>query len=395
MGTKLHHILLSFLVSSLLVFSGTALAVENLFSNLSDDIIQPMGVLTIQEQQDIKTNATERNNITSPLFFILGGTITEKSDSAAIFGLELNDDKGEVMSKDMNDTDDHTSKCKGMDGKSRWFSQILPNTDINTGGKDAFDSITFHVAGNLVNATCKENDAIQTAELGKIEVDDTWDPTKPINGIQFSAGVETTQRLESANFLAEVGYVPVMNAIQIGKHDIIDDYIIGIPFYLLEKIGFEEARLGKTVNLSAFVQGGFKSKIDGALTPATTPGGDVDQSKEKTGEEIFRLKAKASTELNFTAPYLPGLIDELKNLINKFWTDPENKLGKDDYPIKFVASATGWSDLKNGAFYHNVKTGVEFHLAKNKMVDFLYENGSGAPNFNEGDQFTAKLKFQY
>ena len=66
-------------------------------------------------------------------------------------------------------------------------------------------------------------------------------------------------------------------------------------------------------------------------------------------------------------------------------------MGLTQRSVSFIGAATVWYDIANSVFYHRLVATLRLTVIENRHFDFTYEKGSGAPNFNEGSQFSANL----
>jgi hypothetical protein len=99
----------------------------------------------------------------------------------------------------------------------------------------------------------------------------------------------------------------------------------------------------------------------------------VDNSAEEDGEAIFRIKSE------FRADILMASFDVMGRKVT----------------LQAQPKATGWYDALNSEFYYSVGADFEIDLGDDKDFVLQYLKGSGAPNFNEGDQFGAFLKIAF
>jgi hypothetical protein len=99
-------------------------------------------------------------------------------------------------------------------------------------------------------------------------------------------------------------------------------------------------------------------------------GGAADQSKEKTGDGLARMKLDSGIDFKLASFGL-------------------------DRDVTLIANATGWYDIAHSATYHRLEAILRLSLSKDRFFDLTYENGSGAPNFNKGSQFSANLTVQF
>ena len=56
-----------------------------------------------------------------------------------------------------------------------------------------------------------------------------------------------------------------------------------------------------------------------------------------------------------------------------------------------LSDANGWYDILNKTTYFSLEGKLRFFVGKNRYFDFVYQKGSGAPNFNKGDQYGINL----
>lgn len=115
-----------------------------------------------------------------------------------------------------------------------------------------------------------------------------------------------------------------------------------------------------------FVQAGYKFGSDSA---ATGPSGATDQSAEATGAGLFRLKAILGVDLHPIS------------------------LNRRQVAIK--GDATGWYDIAHSKTYYRLEFTFGIPVSDTQTFDLTYEKGSGAPNFNKGEQFSANLTVRF
>lgn len=202
---------------------------------------------------------------------------------------------------------------------------ITPDLDIQSGTNDAFSSINAKITGLAM--------FFQTTKVaGQI----TPNTAKTFHTLPMSLGIETNNKFNLINSIFEIGYVPWYQAES-----------RQIPRWL------------KHSKFGLFVQSGYKFKVDS--TGDNSIGGEKDQSKEKLDNAIFRLKASFSIENK------PLKINYLK--------------------VGLLGKADGWYDFLNNEVYYNLLAKFRIFLTDNNYFDFLYQKGSGAPNFNQGSQY--------
>ncbi len=221
---------------------------------------------------------------------------------------------------------DSLIKRKGLflTGKTNLF-QASPEINIQSGTEDAFSSIDIKLQGLFI--------FFKTTTIAGIE---TPCSACLLHTVPISAGVETNNNFNVLNGILELGYVPWYQSIQ------------KVP------------KLLKSTKIGLFFQGGHKFDWNNVGNPPV--GGELDESKEKIDGAILRLKGTFA-------------IDS-KNLFPKSW-------------IGIVGGTDGWYDLLNDDFYYTLNGKLRFYFSSNKkrFFDIKYQKGSGAPNFNQGDQY--------
>ena len=216
------------------------------------------------------------------------------------------------------------------------FWKVEPEFHILSGDEDAFQGVVAKIKALHVQFS---------REL--IDVDGVMVPNldKPIHTFPFSAGAEADGDFQTVNGIAEVGYVP---------------WLSGPPW--------------DWVSAGVFLQAGYKFRRDedadeersGDEAARDGNAGDIDQSAEEEQETIARLKAS----LLLKTPEYPIL---------------------STFHVQLLGGADGWFDAINSEVYHRVTGTFRIVLSKDRYFDLTYEHGSGAPNFNRGDQFSANL----
>lgn len=159
----------------------------------------------------------------------------------------------------------------------------------------------------------------------------------------YQLGVETDQRGRNPSALLEIGGGPIL----------VSSGGVGMkptPF---------------APELLAALQFGYKSKMNSSAES----GGKVDQSAETPDSNLFRAK------LGIQGSYLLAPQSDFKPAINY--------------------EATGWRDFVNGRYYHKLSAGLLISVGSARYSVFEYENGSGAPNFNKGDQWSTHLDVSF
>lgn len=213
-----------------------------------------------------------------------------------------------------------------------WLLSIAPEVEIQTGEADSFNGVTAKLTGNYLR--------FRMVEVAGINTPDT---EKPFTAYPISLGLESNRNFERNSLLLEVGYV---------------------PFSLTSRW-----QIGIQTNFAVFLQAGYKFETD--ETPADVEGGAVDESKEEPDSELLRLKLDVSTKL-------------LKY-----------NLSDGRYQISLIPRVRAWYDIANSETYHKIEAELSISLGDGKTFDFRYEDGSGAPNFNEGSQFGTFLTVNF
>lgn len=211
---------------------------------------------------------------------------------------------------------------------------FTPIINMNTGEKDALNGIAAKLTGFVLILRDTTIDGAITKNTKSF-----------FHSLPISIGAESDNGFNRVNALAEVGYVPWYQA-KVSK--------------ILQK-----------TKIGVFVQGGYKFKIDDDSTSIVMGGGNVDESKEKGDSGLLRLKGSAGFRPEFSIGFIKGL-----------------KFG-------VVGNADGWYDIVNSEFYYRLEAAFRIILTQEKSFDFTYEKGSGAPNFNKGDQFSANLTIAF
>ena len=217
-----------------------------------------------------------------------------------------------------------------LTGNSSLF-QLTPQFNVQTGTGDAFSSINAKLTGIIICFS-------KTTVAGQI----TPNTSKAFQTFPISAGIETNNKFNIINGIIEAGWVPWYQTQGNTK----------TPTFL------------KHTKFGLFVQGGYKYSVD--TTGKTAVGGEIDQSKEKADNSIFRAKGSFGIDT--------------KSLF---------ELSGVGVGVGLVGNADGWYDFFNGQVYYAIQGKMRFYLAQNKdkYFDLKYQKGSGAPNFNQGDQF--------
>ena len=125
----------------------------------------------------------------------------------------------------------------------------------------------------------------------------------------------------------------------------------------------------KHTQIGFFLQGGFKSRID-TTGINNLAGWKLDESSEKIGNGLLRTR-----------------ID--------FVIDTKNFFSNNSSGFGLIGKANYWYDFVNGESYYKIDGRVRFYLTNYKFFDLMYQKGSGAPNFNQGEQFGTSLSIAF
>lgn len=205
---------------------------------------------------------------------------------------------------------------------------ITPNIDIKSGTGDAFSSISVMLTGLPM--------FFDTTNVNGIIVPNT---SKTFHTFPFSIGIETNNKFNIINGIAEIGWV---------------------PWY--QTTGNNLPQILKMTKFGLFLQGGYKFFIDS--TGNSSVGGEIDQSSEKTDNAICRAKGS-------------------------FGIDTKSILKFSGSSLGLVGNADLWYDFLNSKVYYTIQGKFRLYLTENqeRYFDFLYQKGSGVPNFNQGEQY--------
>jgi hypothetical protein len=225
---------------------------------------------------------------------------------------------------------------KQFNGK-KGFLSITPELTAKIGTSDVFSQLIVKLSGFYLKGKVIELEGVKLIDSKSI-----------MHVFPISVGVESNSDFTFINTLAEAGYVPYYQG-QGNKN--VSDFL-------------------KLTQVSVFLQAGYKSKID-TVSTANIVGGKIDESEEQINSGVLRSKINISLDT--------------KN----FFTD------KDKPGLGLIGRATWWYDFLNSKTYYRLEGKLRLYLVKNKYFDFTYEKGSGAPNFNQGEQFGAGLSITF
>ena len=224
------------------------------------------------------------------------------------------------------------SDPKNLNLNSGWLLDISPDIEVQMGEEDSFNGAILKLTGNFIRFQITEIEDIRTPCS-----------TCPFHVFPLSLGLESDRDFENLSTLLEFGYV---------------------PFYLKSKW-----KLGLKSKIGLFFQGGYKIEIDDE--PELKEGGAVITTEEDPDNGIARLKLNAEADIDLFS-YSNG-----------------------GQKVSLVPRVRIWYDMVNSEIYHKYEATLKFPLGKDKTFDLKFEDGSGAPNFNEGAQFSTSLTIKY
>ncbi|MDX1911574.1 MAG: hypothetical protein SFV22_08825 [Saprospiraceae bacterium] len=224
-----------------------------------------------------------------------------------------------------------------IDSTKKSLFILTPEIDLQTGNNDAFSGLTIKLAGlHLLFDTTRVTGTV------------TPRSDRTIHVFQYALGAETSNAFQKANGLLEVGYVPM---------------------YWMH--GTRTPAILKRTKLGFFLQGGYKFDIDSNST-FMLRGGQLDESKEQTDDALLRLKG--TFEIN----------------TGNYWVNQRTQSG-----LALIGKANAWYDFLNEEIYYRIEAKARIFLGRDYFFDLGYEKGSGAPNFNQGEQFGATLTVSF
>jgi len=216
-----------------------------------------------------------------------------------------------------------------------------PDIDLKLGSGDAFNGIVAKYTGLMqFSKSTTLPDGTPVLQFDKF-----------IHVLPFSLGIETDKTFNNINGIFEFGYVPYYRNLTQGENFKNKSVFI--------KTLLRDSRVG------GFIQVGYKFSVIDSIQVMDS-GGDVDESAENPDDAIFRLKMRVE--------YVPTLV-----------------LSDNGFGVGVKGSATTWFDMLNNETYYNILGAFSILINSKTSIDFSYEKGSGAPNFNEGEQYGVGL----
>jgi len=219
-----------------------------------------------------------------------------------------------------------------IDLTENFWGTLSPEIRFQTGEEDAFNGIVGHIGGNFYSFSYTEVDGIKVENTRAL-----------FHVFPMSVGAETNREFNNLNALFELGYVPWYQNIP------------SLPDFL------------KKSKVGIFLQSGYKFRIASNDTQE-----DADNLIEENGNDaLFRLKGIFG--------FNPGVIFS----------------GNGQTGISILGHITGWWDIIDKKEYYRIDATFRIHLGFDRFFDLTYEKGSGAPNFNPGDQFSANITIKF
>lgn len=218
-----------------------------------------------------------------------------------------------------------------FNGKNSYFL-ITPDIKVQSGTNDAFSSLTAKATGLFTSFKTTNVDGLITPNA-----------SRTMHVFPVSIGAETNNEFTFVNGIVEAGYEPYWQS----------------PLH-------KGSKVLQHLNWGVFLQAGHKwyTKYD----TTKLSGGDADESKEVSGI----LRAKSNLTIN---------TDRLFDLKG--------------FGLGLVGDGGLWYDILNKSWYYRVNGTARIYLSGGAYFDVFYQKGSGAPNFNQGDQFGAGLTVNF
>lgn len=216
--------------------------------------------------------------------------------------------------------------------RNKSLLQLAPSFDIQTGTEDAFSSITAKLSGMWMHFKTKELAGNEAVDVGR-----TW------HIIPISIGFESNNRFDVVNGIFEVGWIPWYQSY--ARHS--PDWI-------------------RNTSLAFYLQAGYKFSKD----TSGKVGGEVDESLEAEESGIVRLKGSATA--NIFNPVTIG-----------------------SFRLGLVGGADVYYDVLNSAIYHKLDADLRFFVSADDFISLKYSHGSGAPLFNQADEWGIGLRVSF
>lgn len=266
--------------------------------------------------------------------FLLGAFLATLLVSSAQLNMEFGAKKTDLKNNALTFAVSYLASLDSIFGNQEYFLPgkrsfflVTPELDINTGTEDATSSIVLKASGLL--------NVFKTKTVSGLIAPDY---ARTFHTFPMSIGLESNNRFNNVNGIVEVGWIPYYQS-----------YARKSPTWI------KRSRFG------VFLQGGYKfSEADPG------PGGEAYEGLEQQKRGIFRVRS------HFT-------ID----------TDAILRLGV--LSVGLVGSGEGWADIAYGEFYHKVEGRARVYLSPTQFFDFVWSSGSGAPLFNNAEQYGVGL----
>lgn len=211
------------------------------------------------------------------------------------------------------------------------FFVVSPELNIRTGTEDAFSTLNLKATGLLCT--------FRTTTVGGLTTPE-FDRTFHI--FPMAAGIETNYLFNDFNVVLEAGWIPFYQS-----------YGRATPDWL------------KKTNIGLFLQAGYKvSKSNAGI------GGQENESLEPVHNTIMRVRGNAGI-------------------------DTKELIKLNGLAIGLIGQADVWYDAINNATYDRVEARGRFYVNATQYIDFIYMHGSGAPLFNDADQFGVGVTLRF
>ncbi len=271
-----------------------------------------------------------------------GFTYTERSEPA--LGLWLSYHRGQLTEYQPSLIHLGTSRDELAQGATERASFLRwhPTLDFRTGTDDVMGAWLFDLHADL--------ELMPWSYPAGAGPSGAPDLARSRHTFPFSLGVEADRNFNSLGIVGQLGWRPVAGA------------------------GVGDYRVGVNPILEFGVQGGYKVGLR-TPPPAGARGGDIDESLEPQESFIARLVGTV---------------------------DGQFILRRGNRPITWDYRFEGYWDMVNSDLYHRLSTELRVPfaaLSSNEVLFswdvFRYENGSGRPSFNEGQQMTTGLSAEF
>jgi len=288
----------------------------------------------VRDARAVEEPETTRRMFDQPVDLTIGAAGSSDNSGGLRVHLAVGDEMGSGLADLMGGSPDTEPGVFHVFNNG--FIDLAPVVDIESSDEDGFNHVIAKLSGNMVFFPVEK----QLIEGGPEPV------IVPGNGlwhlIPISAGIEADDEFRFVDGLFEIGYIPWLTS---GRSQ---------PF-----------ELGWNPSIGAFLQLGYK--FDARNADANRPGAAADESAEDPDSGIGRLKLRARGD--FAVPQF-----------ERVTLRPEGAF---------------WWDFWHGEAYYRLSAIADVKLSETRSLEFRWDKGSGAPNFNDGNQFGIGLKIEF